>query len=284
MKDKKLCPLCGKPNKCKAGTDEKCWCVDFEFPAELIEQVHEHLFRKACICRDCVENFKAEPVKAKKKVLMSWSSGKDSAWALYQLQKDPRVELVGLFCTVNKKFDRVAMHGVRVELLKKQADALGLPIEILEIPYPCSNEAYEEVMRNFTERCKNNQVDTIAFGDLFLEDIRQYRVDKLKDTDLEPIFPIWGIPTKELAKTMIDSGLRTVITCLDPRKVPKELAGKEFSEDFLGKLPETVDPCGENGEFHSFVFAGPMFKNSIDIKVGEVVDREGFTFADISPL
>ena len=220
----------------------------------------------------------------KKKVLMSWSSGKDSAWALYKLQQDPTVEIIGLFSTVNSEFDRVAMHGVRVELLKRQAESIGLPIELIEIPYPCSNEEYEKVMSAFVEQAKAKDIECFAFGDLYLEDIRQYRVDKLQNTGIDPIFPVWGIPTETLSKDMIASGLRTIITCIDPRKISKEFAGREYSKDFISDLPDGVDPCGENGEFHSFVFDGPMFSKSIDIKVGEVVQRDGFIFADVRPL
>ncbi len=212
---------------------------------------------------------------------MSWSSGKDSAWALYKLQQDPTINLAGLFCTVNKEFDRVAMHGVRVELLQKQANSIGLPLEIIEIPYPCSNDDYETIMGEFVARVKGDDVECFAFGDLFLEDVRNYRVEKLAGSDIEPIFPIWGAPTEELSREMIDSGLRTVITCVDPRKIPEDFSGKEFTHDFLDSLPEGTDPCGENGEFHSFVFDGPMFKEQIDIVVGEVVTRDNFVFADV---
>ncbi|MCK5001857.1 MAG: adenine nucleotide alpha hydrolase [Gammaproteobacteria bacterium] len=217
----------------------------------------------------------------KRKTLMSWSSGKDSAWALYQLQKNPEIDLVGLFCTVNKEFDRVAMHGVRVELLQKQADSIGLPLEIIEIPYPCSNIEYEEIMGDFVEKAKQDKVEHFAFGDLFLEDIRNYREEKLKNSGIKAIFPIWGIPTNELSREMINSGLRTVITCIDPRQTPKEFTGKEFNDSFLDSLPETIDPCGENGEFHSFVFDGPMFKEEINIVVGDIIHRDNFIFADI---
>ena len=219
----------------------------------------------------------------KRKTLMSWSSGKDSAWALYQLQKDPNIELAGLFCTVNKEFDRVAMHGVRVELLQKQADSIGLPLEIIEIPYPCSNEQYEKTMSLFIERAKENSIEQIAFGDLFLEDIRDYRIEKLQGSGIEPIFPIWGIPTDVLSKQMVDSGLRTIITCVDPRKLSNNFAGKEYTHDFLNLLPGGIDPCGENGEFHSFVFDGPMFNTPININVGDVVKRDEFVFADVMP-
>jgi len=219
----------------------------------------------------------------KSKALMSWSSGKDSAWALYKLQQNTEIDLVGLFCTVNKEFDRVAMHGVRIELLKKQAESIGLPLEIIEIPYPCSNAEYEEIMGLFVERAKNDHIEYFAFGDLFLEDVRNYRVEKLKGSGIKPVFPIWGMPTDTLSREMINGGLRTVITCIDPKQTPDEFAGKEFDDDFLDSLPKTIDPCGENGEFHSFVFDGPMFKDKIDILVGDIVHRDGFVFADILP-
>lgn len=220
----------------------------------------------------------------KRKALMSWSSGKDSAWALYQLQQDPEIELLGLFCTVNSEFDRVAMHGVRVELLRKQSDSIGLPLDIIEIPYPCTNEAYEEIMAEFTAKAKHKGIECFAFGDLFLEDVRNYRVEKLAGSGIEPIFPIWGLPTETLAGEMIRSGLRTVITCINPRQVPQRCVGVEFDHEFLALLPTTVDPCGENGEFHSFVFDGPMFRDKIDIVVADIVLRDEFLFADIKAL
>jgi len=217
------------------------------------------------------------------KTLMSWSSGKDSAWALYKLQQDVEIDLVGLFCTVNKEFNRVAMHGVRVELLQKQADSIGLPLEIIEIPYPCSNDEYEKIMGQFVEKAKNDNIECFAFGDLFLEDVRNYREEKLKNSGIKPIFPIWGTPTDMLSREMIRSGLKTVITCINPKQTPKEFIGKIFDENFLDLLPETIDPCGENGEFHSFVFDGPMFKEQIKIVVGDIVQRDDFIFADILP-
>ena len=219
----------------------------------------------------------------KHKTLMSWSSGKDSAWALHALQQDPEIDVVGLFCTVNKEFDRVAMHGVRLELLQRQAKSLGLSLEVLEIPSPCSNAEYETVMTSFVTRAQDNAIEYFAFGDLFLEDIRQYREDKLKDTGIKTLFPLWGIPTQQLANTMIAGGLRTMIVCIDPKQTPKEFAGKEFTSELLNALPASIDPCGENGEFHSFVFDGPMFNERIDIVVGDVVERDGFVFADILP-
>ena len=217
----------------------------------------------------------------KKKVLMSWSSGKDSAWALYQLQNDPEIEMAGLFSTLNKEFNRVAMHGVRKELLEKQAESIGLPLEIINLPFPCSNIEYEKIMAEFVKESKAKGVDHFAFGDLFLEDVRNYRVEKLKDTGIKPIFPIWGECTKSLSKLMIESGLKTVITCIDPKKLSKEFVGQEFTQEFLAKLPNEVDPCGEKGEFHSFVFDGPIFKEKIDIIQGEIVERDGFVFSDI---
>ena len=213
----------------------------------------------------------------KRKALMSWSSGKDSAWALHKLQKNPEIDLVGLFCTVNKEFDRVAMHGVRVELLQKQAKSIGLPLVIIEIPYPCSNVEYEKIMGQFVDRAKIDNIEYFAFGDLFLEDIRNYREEKLKGSGIKPIFPIWGIPTDKLSREMISSGLRSVITCINPKQIPKEFVGREFDESFLDSLPEAIDPCGENGEFHSFAFDGPMFKEQIEIsekqlkECGEVI-------------
>lgn len=219
----------------------------------------------------------------KRKTLMSWSSGKDSAWALYQLQMNPEIALVGLFCTVNKEFGRVAMHGVRAELLRKQAESIGLPLEIIEIPYPCSNAEYENIMGQFVERAKNDNIEYFAFGDLFLEDVRSYREEKLRGSGIKPIFPIWGVPTDKLSREMINGGLKTVITCINPKQIPKEFVGKEFDEDFLDSLPKTIDPCGENGEFHSFVFDGPMFKEKIEIIVGDIVHRDGFVFADVLP-
>ncbi len=219
----------------------------------------------------------------KRKTLMSWSSGKDSAWALHTLQQNPEIDLVGLFCTVNKEFDRVAMHGVRVELLQKQAKSIGLPLEIIEIPNPCSNADYEKIMGQFVETAKCDNIECFAFGDLFLEDIRNYREEKLKGSGIKAIFPIWGMPTDKLSREMIGSGMRAVITCIDPKQTPREFVGREFNESFLDSLPSTMDPCGENGEFHSFVFDGPMFNEKIEILMGDIVDRDEFLFVDVLP-
>ena len=219
----------------------------------------------------------------KGKTLMSWSSGKDSAWALYKLQQNLEIDLAGLFCTVNKAFDRVAMHGVRIELLEKQAKSIGLPLEIIILPYPCSKIEYEKIMGHFVERAKKDQIECFAYGDLFLEDVRSYREGKLKGSGIKPVFPVWGIPTDKLAREMVGSGLRAVITCIDPKQTPKEFVGKEFDEDYLELLPGTIDPCGENGEFHSFVYDGPMFKEKIEIVMGDIVHRDDFVFADVLP-
>jgi len=217
-----------------------------------------------------------------KKVLVSWSSGKDCAWALYKLLQNENYSVEGLFCTVNKEFNRVAMHGVRVELLKKQSESLDLPLEIIEIPFPCSNAEYEQIMGEFVKRSKIKEIEHFAFGDLFLEDVRNYGIDKLKGSGIEAIFPIWGVPTKQLAKEMTENNLESVITCIDPLKISSELIGSEFNENFLKNLPKNIDPCGENGEFHSFVFDGPMFKNKIEIYYkGEIVNRDNFLFIDL---
>jgi len=216
-----------------------------------------------------------------KKVLLSWSSGKDSAWALYTLQQMQDIELVGLFSTYNQEFDRIAMHSTKLELVKMQAKNTDLPIDLIPIPFPCSNEEYEKIMGDFIEGVKERGIEQIAFGDLFLEDIRQYRIDKLAGTGIEPIFPVWGIPTDELSRKMVASGLRAQLTCIDPKQIPEEFARCEYNLDFIESLPEGVDPCGENGEFHSFAFAGPMFKEPIAIEVGETITRDGFIFTDV---
>jgi uncharacterized protein (TIGR00290 family) len=217
----------------------------------------------------------------KRKTMLSWSSGKDSAWTLYQLQKDPDIDLQGLFCTVNSAFNRVAMHAVRTELLQVQAEHIGLPLQNIEIPYPCSNEQYEEIMAQFVDGVKVEGIEQFAFGDLYLEDVRSYREEKLTGTAIRPIFPIWGIPTDQLAREMVASGLKTVITCVDPKQLSEEFIGRQYDQAFLDDLPDGVDPCGENGEFHSFVFAGPMFKEPMQIALGEVVNRDGFIFIDV---
>jgi uncharacterized protein (TIGR00290 family) len=214
--------------------------------------------------------------------MLSWSSGKDSAWALHRLQQDPGIEVTGLFTTINKTYSRVAMHAVRVELLTQQAERLRLPLHLIEIPSPCSNREYEQAMTAFTEKATRLDTDCFAFGDLFLEDIRQYRITQLEGTGIAPLFPIWGLATDELSRTMINKGLKAVITCVDPAQLPAEFAGRTYDATFLAELPDSVDPCGENGEFHSFVHDAPDFRTPIDIVVGEIVTRDGFVFADIT--
>jgi uncharacterized protein (TIGR00290 family) len=219
-----------------------------------------------------------------RKTLMSWSSGKDSAWALHTLQQNPEFEVVGLFTTVNEAFQRVAMHGVRTELLRRQADSIGLPLEIIYIPFPCSNEQYAARMGAFVDSAKARGIACFGFGDLLLEDVRQYREQQLHGSGIEAVFPIWGSATNTLPGKMLVSGLRTVITCLDPKKVPVEFAGRELTPDLLAELPEGTDPCGENGEFHSFAFDGPMFRHQIDIRIGDIVHRDGYVFTDVLPV
>ncbi|MGH9604856.1 MAG: ATP-binding protein [Terracidiphilus sp.] len=215
-----------------------------------------------------------------KRVLLSWSSGKDSAWTLHVLRQDGGVEVCGLLTTVNSEFDRVAMHGTRRSVLEAQAEAAGLPLWVVPLPWPCSNQVYERLMAEVCARAVAERIDAVAFGDLYLEDVRTYRERQLKPTGLEPLFPLWGIPTDELARTMIAGGLRARLTCVDPRKLPAEFAGREFDESFLRELPAGTDPCAERGEFHTCAYAGPMFARSLELKAGEVVTRDGFVFAD----
>lgn len=216
-----------------------------------------------------------------KRVMLSWSSGKDSAWALQYLRRDPDVELAGLFTTVNREFDRVAMHGVRRSVLAAQAASVGLPLLTIPLPYPCPNEAYEAAMAAFVAEARKNGVTQFAFGDLFLEDIRRYREEKLAGTGIEPLFPLWKLPTRELAQEMIAEGLRAHITCVNLKQAPREWAGRLFDRDFVDALPEGIDPCGEYGEFHTFAFDGPMFRHPVGVAVGEIVERDGFVFADL---
>jgi uncharacterized protein (TIGR00290 family) len=216
-----------------------------------------------------------------KRILLSWSGGKDSAWALHVLRKAGEFEVGGLLTTVNERFRRVAIHGFREELLERQAEMAGLPLWKVDLPFPCSNEEYESRMAVVCERAVREGFAGIAFGDLFLEEIRAYRVAKLAGTGLEPLFPVWGIPTHELAAEMIAAGLRARLTCVDPRKVPAEFAGRDWDAKLLTELPKGIDPCGENGEFHTFAYAGPMFRGEIPVVVGERVERDGFCYADM---
>ncbi|HEY4084566.1 MAG TPA: ATP-binding protein [Bryobacteraceae bacterium] len=218
-----------------------------------------------------------------KRVLLSWSSGKDCAWSLHLLRQMPDVEVVALVTTLNAAANRVAMHAVRRELLEAQAQRTGLPLWAVDLPWPCSNEDYESRMRTVCERAKTEGITAVAFGDLFLEDVRSYRVKQLAATGLEPLFPAWGIPTADLAREMIAAGVKATITCVDPSKLPATFAGRDFDKEFLDSLPPGIDPCGENGEFHSFVYEAPVFSSPITIRKGVIVERDGFVFADVAP-
>jgi uncharacterized protein (TIGR00290 family) len=218
-----------------------------------------------------------------KKVLLSWSSGKDSAWTLYRLQQSSDFEPVGLFTTVNEAADRVAMHGVRRSLLLQQAARVGLPMDVIGLPHPCSNAQYEAALNGYLATLQERDVDGIAFGDLFLADVREYRERRFRDAGFELLFPIWGEDTTKLARTMVDAGLRARVSCVDPGQLAGTLAGREFDAEFLDALPDSVDPCGENGEFHTFVFAGPMFATCIAVSVGETLTRDGFVYTDLLP-
>ncbi len=215
------------------------------------------------------------------RLALSWSSGKDSAWTLHRLRQDPGIEVVALVTTVNEAFNRVAMHAVRQELLRAQADAAGLPLIEVPIPYPCSNADYESRMRALIERLRGERVVRMAFGDLYLEEVRAYREQQLQGTGIAPLFPLWNEPTAALARTMIAGGLRAVLTCVDPKRLTPEFCGRPFDAALLEALPGGVDPCGENGEFHSFACAGPMFRAPIAVETGETVERDGFVFTDL---
>jgi uncharacterized protein (TIGR00290 family) len=217
------------------------------------------------------------------KVLLSWSSGKDSAWALHLLRKRKDIQVVGLLTTVNEAFERVAMHAVRTELLRAQAEAVGLPLWQVQLPYPCSNEEYERVMSQAMDYACLEGVTAVAFGDLFLEDVRRYREDRMRGTGLEPLFPLWGLPTAELSRTMVAAGLKAHLTCVDPKQISAAFAGRAYDDALLDNLPAGVDPCGERGEFHTFAHDGPMFSRPVHVRAGEVVERDGFVFADMLP-
>ncbi|HZU08394.1 MAG TPA: ATP-binding protein [Pseudacidobacterium sp.] len=217
-----------------------------------------------------------------KKALVSWSSGKDSAWALHVLRQSGEYEISGLLTTLNAAFNRVAMHSTRRNVLEAQAAAAGLPLWTVPLPWPCSNELYEQAMSEACKKAVAAGIEVMAFGDLFLEDVRRYREERLAGTGLTPVFPLWGLPTRELAQEMITAGLKARIVCVDPRKLPPEFAGRDFNAALLRELPAGADPCGENGEFHTCVYAGPMFQHEIGIVSGEVVERDGFVFADVS--
>ncbi len=214
------------------------------------------------------------------RVLLSWSSGKDSAWTLHVLRQQSDIEIIGLLTTLNSEFDRVAMHGTRRSILEAQAGVAELPLWMVPLPWPCSNEIYEQRMSEACNRALAERVDAIAFGDLFLQDIRAYREKQLAPTGLKPLFPLWDLPTGTLARDMISSGLRARLTCIDTKQLSADFAGREFDETLLRDLPAGADPCGERGEFHTCVYAGPMFTHEIPLMLGEIVHRDGFVYAD----
>lgn len=218
-----------------------------------------------------------------KTTLLAWSSGKDSAWSLHRLRQTAEYEVAALLTSFNSFADRVAMHAVRRALVHQQADACGLPLWEVELPWPCSNEQYESAMARACKQAAQSGIKCIAFGDLFLRDIRAYREKQLQGTGLQPIFPLWDLPTEVLAQEMIAAGVRAKITCIDTKQLAPEFAGREFDQNFLEDLPPGVDCCGENGEFHSFVYAGPMFSRLLEIETGEVIRRDGFVFCDLLP-
>lgn len=218
------------------------------------------------------------------KAYLSWSSGKDAAFALCEARRLGLADIVGVLTTLNEVHDRVAMHGVRHELLRRQVAALGLPSLEIPLPSPCSNEIYEQRMAAACEQLKAQGIRHVVFGDLFLEDIRAYREAQLARAGMEAIFPLWQRPTPALAEEMLDAGIEAHIVCLDPRKLDRRFAGRRWDRELLAELPDEVDPCGENGEFHTCVTAGPMFQAPIAVRAGEVVEREGFVFADLLPV
>ena len=217
------------------------------------------------------------------KVLLSWSSGKDSAWTLQLLRQRPDIQVVALLTTFNSVADRVAMHAVRRALVDAQAERTGIPLWAVGLPSPCSNLEYEERMRAVCQRATAEGITAVAFGDLFLEEIRNYRVRQLQGSGLEPLFPVWQIPTAQLGRDMIAAGVKAKITCVDPKQLAKSFAGRDYDLSLLQALPPGIDPCGENGEFHTFVYESPAFSRPIAVRTGEVVERDGFVFADVLP-
>jgi uncharacterized protein (TIGR00290 family) len=220
---------------------------------------------------------------SKPKALVCWSSGKDAAWALHRVRVENKVDVVGLLTTVTENYGRVSMHGVRETVLEAQARAAGLPLFKINIPAPCPNELYEDKMGAAMNEALNGGVSRVVFGDLHLRDIREYRESQLARVGMQPLFPLWGLPTGKLARDMIRGGLRARLTCLDPKRVPRDLAGAGFDRALLERLPETADPCGENGEFHTCCLDGPMFEKPVRAEVGETVERDGFVFTDLVP-
>jgi uncharacterized protein (TIGR00290 family) len=217
----------------------------------------------------------------KPKALISWSSGKDSAFALHEVRRAGGFEVVGALTTVTETFGRVSIHGVRREILLAQCEAAGLPPRIVPIPYPCPNEIYEARMAEAVARAVSEGITHIIFGDLFLADIRAYREQKLAGTGITPLFPLWDRPTLPLAQAMVASGFEAYIVTVDLKKLPTEFAGRKFDTSLMADLPEGVDPCGENGEFHTCVVAGPVFSRRIPVTVGARVERDGYGYCDL---
>jgi uncharacterized protein (TIGR00290 family) len=228
-----------------------------------------------------MENRGARQDGGRPKAWLAWSSGKDSAWALHTVRGDAEFDVVALLTTMNRTHERVAMHAVRESLLDRQAAAARLPLVKVPIPSPCSNEIYEQAMSEAMTRARDEGVRHVIFGDLFLRDIRAYREKQLARCEMTPVFPLWDKPTRQLAEDMIAGGLSAYLTCVDPRQVDRAFAGRRFDRDLLADLPPNVDPCGENGEFHTFANAGPMFDTELTVTAGDIVERDGFVFADL---
>jgi uncharacterized protein (TIGR00290 family) len=225
----------------------------------------------------------SNPAQARPKAWLAWSSGKDSAWALHTVRQSGEFDVVALLTTVNRTHGRVAMHAVRESLLEMQAAATGLPLVKVPIPSPCANEVYEQAMSEAMASARNDGVRHVIFGDLFLTDVRAYREKNLASCGMTPVFPLWGRDTRRLAEEMLEGGLSAYLTCVDPRKLDRAFVGRRFDQALLDDLPRDVDPCGENGEFHTFASAGPMFRRAIAVALGKIVERDGFVFADLLP-
>lgn len=220
---------------------------------------------------------------ARPRALVAWSTGKDSAWALHEVRRAGELDVVGLLTTVTAPYQRVSMHAVRVALLQEQAAAAGLPVHIVEIPSPCPDAVYAQAMEGALAAARAQGVTHVVFGDLFLEDVRAYREARMAEAGMTPVFPLWGRDTRALAAELLAAGVEAWITCADPRKVPRELVGRRVDAELIASLPDGVDPCGERGETHTFVAAGPMLARRIDAEVAEIVERDGFVFADLVP-
>lgn len=222
-------------------------------------------------------------MKRRKRAVVSWSTGKDCAWALHRIRAGGGVEIAGLLAAVNSEFGRISMHGVRRELAELQAAAAGLPLIPVELPWPCPNDEYDRRMAAACARLRAGGVDAIVFGDIHLADVRAYRESRLAGSGIEPLFPLWGLSPHALITEMLEAGLRCIITCLDPARMDRALAGKELTPETVRSLPAGVDPCGENGEFHTFAYAGPMFRRPLRVRPGRIVERDGYVFADLLP-